>query len=100
MKINGPILKINWLCFDKSLAFTNLKIKILEIKNKESLSTVIEKNKDMLMSFEEEAILFSLLTKNKEYVVEVLPEFINHGVYSFSQSDFKERLEIWKMMEL
>lgn len=81
------------LSFDSSLELFSVKIKYLSDK------IDINKNKQLLMSFKDEALLFSLLAGPKDYVEEVFPEFLHHGAHYFSDDDFKSRLEIWKIME-
>lgn len=93
-------LKSTKLNFNKNLDLIELELKTMNLVNKEKQSTIIKKDKNMVMTIEDEAILFSLMFQNKEYVEELFPEFVHHGAYDFSGQEFKERLDIWQMLKI
>lgn len=98
----------------KSIRFSSLKklqhgisrITVLfdnsfELSNIEYYSTSgnsFTKKHNNLLSFDEEALLFKLLTNNDEEIKKLLPESHIPSAYNFYSAEFKNRLSVYEMM--
>lgn len=74
-----------------------------ELSNIEYYSTIghsFTKKHDNLLSFDEDALLFKLLTNNDEEIKTLLPESHIPSAYNFHSVEFKNRLSIYEMMTL
>lgn len=72
-----------------------------ELSNIEYHSThgeSFKKNHNNLLSFDEEALLFKLLTNNNEDIKDLLPEYYIPSAYNFHSVEFKDRLNVYNMM--